>query len=154
MPNRNGSNCERRDYQWDRGKSIRERDYSLARNRGRDSSPSAYRGYEFAAHQLDRRRKVEKRAVTSDFQTHVERWKSETMHLSSIPRRILHQSYLHIISLGYPVLPLLLTELRDRPDHWLVALNAITSEDPAPENATFGEAVQAWLKWGNDRGFC
>jgi hypothetical protein len=154
MPHQNGSNCsQRRDYQWDRAKSVRENDYSFARNRVRDIPPSAHRGYEFATRQL-KRRKLEKRALISDFQAHVERWKAETMHLSSIPRRILHQSYLHIISMGYSALPLLLAELRDRPDHWLVALNAITTEDPAEENATFSEAVGAWLKWGRDRGLC
>jgi hypothetical protein len=38
-------------------------------------------------------------------------------------------------------------ELRERRDHWLVALNAITGADPAPQVAGFDEAVDAWLAW-------
>jgi len=39
------------------------------------------------------------------------------------------------------------------PHHWLWALYVITEEDPAPEGATFDEAVEAWLGWGQQRGY-
>jgi len=56
--------------------------------------------------------------------------------------------------MGKLAVPLLLKELKERPDHWLVALNAITGEDPAPEDANFSEAVAAWIKWGKSKEFC
>lgn len=89
-------------------------------------------------------------ANAADFERHASKWKAETMHWSSVSRRVLHPSYLHIIALGRKALPLILQELKKRPDHWLVALNAITEEDPASDGATFREAVDAWIRWGNE----
>jgi hypothetical protein len=88
------------------------------------------------------------------FHEHAERWKNETGHLSSVTWMTTHPSYLRVIGFGQDVLPLILKELKEHPDHWLVALNAITREDPAPEAATFREAVATWIKWGERRGFC
>jgi hypothetical protein len=88
------------------------------------------------------------------FDEQVKRWKDETGHLSSVTRMIAHPSYLRIIGFGRDALPLILRELRERPDHWFVALNAITGEDPAPEGANFREAAAAWIKWGETRGLC
>jgi len=55
--------------------------------------------------------------------------------------------------MGSSVLPFLFKELNQRPDHWLVALNAITGQDPAPIGSTFEEAVAAWLDWGRRHGY-
>ena len=55
--------------------------------------------------------------------------------------------------MGREALPLILQELKERPDHWLVALNAITGEDPAPAEGTFNDAVDAWLAWGAEKGY-
>jgi len=87
------------------------------------------------------------------FQEHVEMWKADTEHYSSVTKMILHPSYRRIMGMGPAVLPILLRELRERPDHWLVALNAITGIDPAPEKSTFDEAVGAWLQWGVRQGY-
>jgi len=87
------------------------------------------------------------------FQAQVERWKADTEHYSSVTRMVMHPSYMRIIGMGPAALPLILHEMKDRPDHWLVALNAITGEDPAPDHSTFDEAVLAWLKWGGEHGF-
>jgi hypothetical protein len=57
------------------------------------------------------------------------------------------------MGMGHDVLPFLFKELSGRPDHWLVALNAITGEDPAPEGSTFNEAVASWLAWATERGY-
>lgn len=69
-------------------------------------------------------------------------------------KMVAHPSYLRVIGMGRAVLPLLMKELRDCPDHWLVALNAITGEDPAAEKASFQGAVTAWVSWGESRGLC
>ena len=55
--------------------------------------------------------------------------------------------------MGPAVLPLILRELKERPDHWFVALNAITGIDAAPPKSTFEEAINAWLDWGINRGY-
>ncbi len=66
---------------------------------------------------------------------------------------VMHPSYLRIIGMGRDILPLLFKEVDERPDHWLVALNAITGQDPAPIGSTFDEAVAAWLGWGRKYGY-
>ena len=117
----------------------------------------AERGYSVARHfaqVIAARRRDDDLAPAQLFHEQVERWKNETGHLSSVTKMISHPSYLRIIGLGREGLPLILRELRERPDHWLVALNAITGEDPAPEGASFREAVAAWIKWGESKGYC
>ena len=80
-------------------------------------------------------------------------WRAETKYLSSVSKMVRHPAYQRIIGLGLPVVPLILEDLRQHGDHWLVALHRITGEDPAPPDATFGEAVQAWLQWGRQKGY-
>lgn len=88
-----------------------------------------------------------------EFRKLVDKWRKDTQHTSSIKKMVEHPSYQRIIEMGHDVLPLLFRELNARRDHWLVALNAITAEDPAPEGATFDEAVDAWLAWGREKGY-
>lgn len=91
--------------------------------------------------------------LESEFRSHAGQWRRETMHVSSLTKMITHPSYLRIIGMGSSVLPFLFKELEKRPDHWLVALNAITGRDPAPPNCTFDAAVAAWLDWGRKHGY-
>lgn len=93
------------------------------------------------------------RGVEVEFMAHAEKWRKETRHTSSLTKMIAHQSYRRIMGMGREILPVLFKELRERPDHWLVALNAITGEDPAPKGSTFEEAVESWLVWGRERGY-
>lgn len=85
------------------------------------------------------------------FRSCAETWRRQTRHQSSLAKMVSHPAYEAIIAMGKPVLPLLLEELRDRPDHWLVALHRITDEDPAKPGSKFDEAVEAWLEWGRTR---
>lgn len=89
----------------------------------------------------------------SQFREYVETWRRQTQHWSSVTRMISHPAYVAIVEMGRSVIPFLLAELRDRPDHWFVALQLITGEDPVPAGSTFGEAVQAWLAWGRAKGY-
>jgi hypothetical protein len=91
--------------------------------------------------------------LAAEFRAHAEAWKRQTRHISSIRKMVSHPSYQAVIAMGTPVLPLLLAELRDRPDHWLVALHQITGEDPATPESNFSEAIEAWLNWGRDKGY-
>jgi hypothetical protein len=65
----------------------------------------------------------------------------------------MHPAYQKIIGMGWDAVPFILNEMQQRGGHWLWALYAITDEDPAPQDATFREAVQAWLEWGRGRGY-
>ncbi len=91
--------------------------------------------------------------LRSEFHELVEKWRKDTQHTSSLARMIAHPAYKRIIEMGDAVLPLLFAELNVHRDHWLVALNAITQEDPAPTGSTFAEAVEAWLTWGREKGY-
>lgn len=90
----------------------------------------------------------EKDELERTFHAHAEKWRDETGMLASIAQRTMHPSYLRIIGLGRQAIPLLLEELRERPDHWFWALRAIAGEDPVASGSDFDEAVEAWLRWG------
>jgi hypothetical protein len=57
--------------------------------------------------------------------------------------------------MGPEVLPILFKELRDAPDHWFWALQAITEEDPTrPEDAGDVQKMrESWLAWAKERGY-
>ncbi|HUY29166.1 MAG TPA: hypothetical protein VMV27_17280 [Candidatus Binataceae bacterium] len=91
-------------------------------------------------------------AIESEFQSHVERWRKETLYLSSIARKLAHPDYLAITSMGKKVIPLLLRELEERPSYWFGALKALAKdENPPKEENTFDGTVKAWLVWGKAR---
>ena len=87
------------------------------------------------------------------FRSYVETWHRQTRHLSSVSKMVSNPAYKAIIEMGESAVPLLLLELRNKPDHWLVALNHITGEDPAEPQSTFPQAVDAWLAWGRKKGY-
>jgi hypothetical protein len=90
--------------------------------------------------------------LVSEFNWHVQKWKIDTRHFSSVRAMVSHPSYRRIMGMGKDGLPLLLQELNRQPNHWLVALNAMTGLDPVPVGATFNEAVSVWLDWGRKNG--
>jgi hypothetical protein len=77
-------------------------------------------------------------------------WKADTMYLSSTTAMTNHWAYQRIIRMGPPVVPLILRELRQKPDFWFDALRAITRENPiTPEIRGKVQAMaEAWVKWG------
>ncbi|NJL00465.1 MAG: hypothetical protein HC910_07795 [Spirulinaceae cyanobacterium SM2_1_0] len=80
-------------------------------------------------------------------------WRDETEAYSSITRKIAHPCYLKIIAMGERAVPLILNSLKEHPDHWFPALNAIIDENPVQPGSSFNEAADAWLHWGKLRGF-
>src|ERR1700722_3434931 len=91
------------------------------------------------------------------FREHVEQWKNETQHWSSMPRITSHPSYLRIIGLagefGKKALEkLILQELEADPYHWFDALEAISGKNPVKPDDDFDAAVNAWLEWGRQEG--
>lgn len=89
----------------------------------------------------------------SSFRRLAEQWLRETEHVSSIKKACMHPAYQRIIGMGSAVVPYLLRELAEQPDHWFWALHSITGVDPAQSEDTVEGARQAWLKWGKEKGF-
>jgi hypothetical protein len=81
-------------------------------------------------------------------------WKEQSRFLSNTAQMAMLKPYQRIIGMGAPVVPLILEELEREPDHWFWALEAITDENPVPQEAagTVGLMAQAWLEWGRARG--
>lgn len=100
------------------------------------------------------RRPVPRREMEDEFRHHVAKWVSDTAHVSSISKQVMHPSYQRIIGMGPEALPLLLRELEQRPRFWFWALTAIAGEDIVPD-ADAGNIPamrDAWLRWGHARG--
>lgn len=76
------------------------------------------------------------------------------MFRSSIHDMVSHPAYLQIIGMGKEALPLLVDELRREPDHWFVALQAITGANPIPASVQgdVEKLTQAWLTWAEQHG--
>lgn len=73
---------------------------------------------------------------------------------SSNPRDLTcHPAYLAIIGMGPPAVPFIISELREYPDHWFVALRAITECDPVSEGARgkVREMAKDWVEWYDQR---
>jgi len=88
-------------------------------------------------------------SVEQRFRELVRQWKEATRFLSSIHEMTGHPAYLQIIGMGKDALPLILHELRREPDHWFIALQAITGVNPIPASVRgkVEEMTQAWLSW-------
>lgn len=86
--------------------------------------------------------------LAQKFQRLADRWHNETGHYSLMFKRAMHPAYQQIIGMGKDAIPLILSDLRERPTgHWFWALGAITGEDPTLGEADIDRAIQAWLKW-------
>lgn len=83
------------------------------------------------------------------------KWEKETEHLSSITQIAMHPAYQQIIGMGFIAIPLILSELKNKPGHWFWALKSITGEDPVQpkERGKIKQMTEAWLRWGKERGY-
>lgn len=77
-------------------------------------------------------------------------WVAETVNMSSLTDMISHPAYRDIIAIGWPAVPLLLAELRKRPNFWFPALMEITDENPVSdrEAGDVAKMTSLWLLWG------
>ena len=82
-----------------------------------------------------------------------EQWYRETGMISMIHKKSMHPAYQRIIGMGKDALPFIFQELKKKRAHWLWALSAIIDDDVAKPEATLSEAVEAWIKWGEDHGY-
>lgn len=79
-------------------------------------------------------------------------WVADTRIESSVHQMVLHPAYQRIIGLGPRVVPLMLEDLAEGPDHWFMALVAIVGDDKATGEVTVPGAAQKWLEWGYSTG--
>ena len=98
--------------------------------------------------------------ISQRFDALVKQWNQETIDLSSLTEILSHKSYLAIIALGRPALPLLFREIEERPNFWFTALEAIlrASGEYAEfiDEANFGDLqsiTDEWISWGKRHGY-
>jgi hypothetical protein len=94
-------------------------------------------------------------ATQERFRRLVDLWKQDTRFLSSTTRKIHHSAYQEIVGMGRDAIPFILHELRDQPDDWFWALQAISGESPDAdcEPGRFDLMRDRWLEWGRLHGF-
>lgn len=89
------------------------------------------------------------------FEELANQWRDETAMMSSASKMASHPAYQSIISMGPPVVPLILRELERETDHWFFALRALTGDDPVPPEdvGNVRKMREAWLAYGRAHGF-
>jgi hypothetical protein len=89
------------------------------------------------------------------FLTLKKEWEDNTVYLSSMTKIVMHPAYQQIIGMGRVAIPLILSALGKKPDHWFWALRSITGEDPVlPEHrGRLKQMTEDWLKWGRENGY-
>jgi len=98
---------------------------------------------------------ITRQTTVEKFQSLISEWKNDTHLMSSSTSMILHKAYQQIIGMGPTVIPLILRELQNSPDHWFAALKALTGIDPvAPsDRGKLGAMTNAWLDWARRQGY-
>ena len=96
-----------------------------------------------------------KQPTREEFEQLADEWERDRPRGADIEQMTNHSAYLRIIAMGEPAAPWLLQRLAEKPDHWFVALNAITGARPVPPESRgrIKEMTQAWLKWGRQQGY-
>lgn len=92
--------------------------------------------------------------LSNVFEKRAAEWKADTSHLSSIDKKIEHPSYLRIIGMGPSVVPMIIRDLMEKPDHWFYALSIITGENPVKREdaGKMTRMRDAWVNWAKIRG--
>jgi hypothetical protein len=93
--------------------------------------------------------------LEAEFNTLAEEWRAETRMLSLVTQKSMHSAYQRIIGMGKPVVPLILRDLEQKPDHWFWALRAITGDNPVKSEqcGRMKLMAQAWIQWGKEQGY-
>ena len=95
-------------------------------------------------------------SVEERFQRLSNEWKHDTGHLSTVSRITTHPSYLGIVAMGKPAIPLILKDLEMEPNHWFSALSAMAGEGPnipAQDRGDMRAICNAWLEWGKSENY-
>ena len=84
------------------------------------------------------------------FEALADRWQEETFFLSRSDLKNAHPALQEIISIGPPIVPLILERMRSQGGHWFEALQQLTGARPVPPESRgrIKEMTRAWLEWG------
>ncbi len=82
-------------------------------------------------------------------------WYKERSVASSVSAIVMCPSYLGIIGMGEKALPFIFRQLEldgNDPDHWFIALEAITKANPISQDiyGNMPAMAQAWLNWADE----
>ncbi len=93
--------------------------------------------------------------LEQQFHLLADQWRRETGMLSSISRKAMHPTYQRIIGMGDKAVTPILRQLQKQLDHWFWALNAITGENPVPQESAgdLRQMADAWILWGKKKGY-
>jgi hypothetical protein len=93
--------------------------------------------------------------LEAEFNRLAEEWRAETRMLSLVTQKSMHPAYQRIIGMGQPIVPLILRDLEQKPDHWFWALRAITGANPVKSDMVgrMKLMAQAWIEWGKENGY-
>ncbi len=91
------------------------------------------------------------------FENLVNQWHKETGGLSDVHKRLANNNYRAIIDLGWPVVPILIQELKsDDPEMWGPALREITGESVVIDPSDYGSlnvTAEKWIELATTRGW-
>lgn len=82
-------------------------------------------------------------------------WREETGLFSFEYQMERHPAYKQIVEIGEKAIPLVLTELQERPYRWFGVLQALTGANPVSSDAAgdFDQMSKAWEEWGKTKGY-
>lgn len=89
--------------------------------------------------------------INTLFQDLLKKWELDTRFSSSAREIIENQNFQHIVSLGKPIVPLIISEIEEKPSTLVWALNMIfeTKISDKP-NTTIKDACKLWVKKLNE----
>jgi hypothetical protein len=95
------------------------------------------------------RRSVSRR----DFDEQKAEWKAETAMFSSASKAAKHSAYRKIVGMGMAVVPFIMADLKQEPDHWFIALREITGANPVKpgHRGAVGLMAGDWVRWWENR---
>lgn len=84
-----------------------------------------------------------------------EQWTRDRRRGADVHELAMHPAYQRIIGMGENAIPLILEAMKQRQGHWFWALNAITGQNPIPEEheGNMRQMTRSWLKWGLEHGY-
>ncbi len=98
---------------------------------------------------------IEQDRLAAEMRRLMAAWLDDTLDMSSTHDMVTHPAYLQIITNGRRALPFIFRELEREPNHWFTALQAITRENPVPDNARGNIILMRdhWLQWAEREGY-
>lgn len=100
---------------------------------------------------------IDTRPLRERFLEQANKWEQETKFVSSVTKRVSHQSYTAILGMGREpgIVEILLHDLQTNRRPWFWALSYITESNPIkPEDAgKTDKMIAAWVGWGKEKGY-